>query len=186
MTKEILIILGPAGSGKSTQNELLSKKLKYKSIIMSDVLKEEIKKKTNTGKYIHQLISKGNLAPDNISCDLLFKKIQKERSNKIILDGFPRVTNQAVIFNYFSHTKNYKLKSIIFINVPKKECIKRMLLRKRSDDTKEIIEKRFNIYFKDTKPVLNYYKKMGLLIDINGKQSIEKVHEEILKKIKKV
>ncbi len=186
MTKEILIILGPAGSGKSTQNELLSKKLKYKSIIMSDVLKEEIKKNTKIGKHIHQLISKGNLAPDNIACDLLFKKIQKEKSKKIILDGFPRVTNQAVIFNYFLHTKNYKLKGIIFINVPKNECVKRMLLRKRSDDTKEIIEKRFNIYFKDTKPVLKYYENMGLLIDINGKQTIPEVHNEILKKLKKV
>lgn len=186
MTKEILIILGPAGSGKSTQNELLSKKLKYKSIVMSDILKEEIKKKTKVGKYIHKLISKGNLAPDEIACDVLFKKIQKERSNKIILDGFPRVTTQAIIFNYFLHTKNYKLKKVLFINVPKKECVKRMLLRKRDDDTKEIIEHRFNIYFKDTKPVLDYYKKTGLLLDINGKQTIEEVHKEILKKIKNV
>lgn len=186
MTKNIFIFLGPQGSGKSTQAEIISKKLKYTHIVESDLLHKFVKKNNKESKMVKDMMLKGEMVPFEISCDILFEKINSLKSKNIIVDGFPRTIDQVHVFDYYLYKKKHNFKGIVYINLPKKECIKRMLLRKREDDKLNVIKKRLEIYFKKTKVVLDYYNKKGKVIKINGNQKIEAVTFEIEKKIKSI
>lgn len=186
MTKNIYIFLGPQGSGKSTQAELASKKKKIKHIVQSDLLKEFVKKNNKESKMVKNMMHKGEMIPFEIACDLLFKKIKNTKQKNIIIDGFPRTLDQAHVLDYFLYKTKYNLKGLIYIKLDKKECIKRLLLRNRDDDKKDVINTRLKIYFQKTKIVLDHYKNKNKLIEINGNQTIENVEKEILDKTKKI
>jgi len=182
--KRIIFILGPAGSGKSTQASLIAKKLGYKQIIESDLLKEEVKKGTKLGLELDKEMNKGLLVPFVITCDLLFNKINKLKSNKIIVDGFPREINQAITLDYYIYKQKDEIEAVIYVDTSKETCIKRLLARKRKDDTKDAIKKRLEIYFKETIPVIKRFKDKGLLIKVNGNKTINEVNFELQKKLK--
>ncbi len=184
MTKKIILMIGPAGSGKGTQNKFIEKDFGYKPLSMGELLREEVNKKTTLGKKINEIISKGNMVSLEIASDLIFDKIKKEKSNKILMDGFPREYDQAAVFDYFLHTQNFEIVTVIHLNISKKESIKRLLLRKRNDDTEKAIKKRLEDYDKVTKKVIQRYKEKGKLIEINGNQSVENVYKEIKRKLK--
>lgn len=183
--KNIYILLGPQGSGKSTQGKKISENYNMEYIIMSDLLKKEAKKKTKKAKEISKIMKNGDFVPPEISSHLMFEKIKKSKKKNILVDGFPREIAQMHMLDYFIHiTKNTEIKNIIYIDLDKKECIKRMLLRKRYDDTKTAIRHRLNFYYEKTNPVLEEYEKRKKLIKINGNQEIEDVFKEIKKKLK--
>jgi adenylate kinase len=184
MQKKILVMLGPAGSGKSTQAELISKKFNYKHIIESNILKDEVKKNTSLGKQIKEIIAKGELVPFEVSSDLLFKKIKKNKNKNILIDGFPRAIEQAIILDYFLYSQGYKFIGVIYLSIPKQESTKRLLLRKRADDNPKVIKERLEIYYHRTKEVIERYKEKGKMIEINGNQSIDNVFKEISRKLK--
>ncbi|MDD3178526.1 MAG: nucleoside monophosphate kinase [Candidatus ainarchaeum sp.] len=179
--KNLYIILGPQGSGKSTQGENIKNKFNLGYIIMSDLLI----KKSKQNKNIKKIMTNGELVPPEISSDLMFKEIKKIKNKNILIDGFPREIAQANMLDYFLYlNKDIKLKNIIYIKLNKKECIKRLLLRKRYDDTKKSIENRLNFYYEKTDPVIKEYKNRNKLIIINGNKEIKEVFKEITTKIK--
>jgi len=184
-SKKIIFILGPAGSGKSTQAEEISKKFGYKHIVESDLLKKEVSRKTKLGKELDKQIKKGILVPFEVSCDLLFDEINKCKEEKIIVDGFPREIEQAITLDYYIYKKKYITQALIYVDTSKDECIKRLLKRKREDDNREAIKKRLDIYFNQTIQVINRFERKGLLIKINGNQTINEVSKEIKTKLEK-
>lgn len=186
MTKNILIFLGPQGSGKSTQAEIIAKEKKYVHIVESDLLHEFVKKNNKESKMVKEMMQRGEMVPFEITCKITFEKIKQIKSNNIIIDGFPRLLDQTHVLDYFVYNENYNLQGIVYIDLPKTECVKRLLLRKREDDTLKVINTRLKIYFKKTKIVLDHYDKKGKLIKINGNQTIENVTKEIVKKLKNI
>ncbi len=186
MTKDILIFLGPQGSGKSTQAEIISKQKKYTYIVESDLLKEFTLQNTKEAKMVKEMMTRGEMIPFEISCEVLFNKIKKVKNKKIIVDGFPRLIDQTYVLDYFVYKHKHNLQGIVYIDLPKKECVKRLLLRKREDDTIDVINRRLQIYFEKTKVVLEHYQKKGKLIEINGNQTIENVTKEIINKTKRL
>lgn len=183
--KNIYILLGPQGSGKSTQGKKIQETYNMEYIIMSDLLKKESKKKTKLAKEISKIMKNGDFVPPETSSHLMIEKIKKSKKRNILIDGFPRELAQMHILDYYIYiTKNIEIKNVIYIDLNKKECIKRMLLRKRYDDTKKAIKHRLNFYYKETNPVLEEYDKRKKLIKINGKQEIEDVFKEIKNKLK--
>ena len=93
---------------------------------------------------------------------------------------------QSVVFDYFIKTNNYKLMGVIHLNLSRKESIKRLLLRKRSDDDLKAINQRLDDYHNITKKAINKYRKEKKLIEINGEQTIEDVFKEIKTKLNKI
>ena len=165
-----IIILGPTGTGKSTQAEFISKMLKLKHIEAGALLRRLAKK----NKLVRNFIDQGRLVPKEIVVKLVKKEIKN--SKNFLLDGFPRTLSQL-------KSIDIKPDLVLFLKVDKYNLIKRLLLRKREDDSKENIEKRYRIYLKQTLPVLNYYRKKGILIEINGNPSIKEVSEDIKNKL---
>lgn len=179
--KKVIALLGPPGAGKDTQCNLISKKYKTKTVSTGKILRKEIKKKTKIGKEIKEMMKIGDLIPDYVVESIIGKEIKKSRS-LIVLDGSPRDLAQAKAL------KNVSL--VILLRCTKKEAVKRLLKRAkiehRLDDTKEVIEHRWNIYKKETKPVISFYKKKKMLKEVNANPSIQKVFNQISPMIKKV
>ena len=133
----------------------------------------------------------------------------KEYHNRCIFDGYPRTLNQAKNLDNLIHKHNQKISLVLSLDVDEETIIKRILgrqtcskcglifneffkpatknndlcdskfLQKRSDDTKETLSNRFKTYIKETLPILNYYRKQGLLSEIGGKGNIHQIYKEI-------
>jgi adenylate kinase len=182
--KDVIVLLGMPGSGKSTQAAILSTNKNYTFFGIGEILRKHTKKRTKLAKKIKQIVDVGELVPFEISADLLFTEIKNHKSKKILIDGFPRQIEQAMILDYFLYSQKYNLRAVLFIDISKKESYKRLLKRKRKDDTKKAIKQRINVFYKEVKPVLKRYKQKDLLIKINGAQTIEDVYSEIIKSLK--
>ena len=91
-----IIIIGPPGSGKGTQGDTISKNFKLFKISTGELLREEINKKSSLGNQIKTIIDKGLLVSDDIINNLIEIIISnKNYSNRLIFDGYPRNLNQA-------------------------------------------------------------------------------------------
>jgi adenylate kinase len=200
-----LVFLGPPNAGKGTYGDRLIKKHNLQKISTGDLFREHIKNKTKLGIEADKWISQGRLVPDELTIEMLKKAI--ENVDDFVLDGFPRTISQAEeldkaikidkVFNFTASEKVLldrasgrricpKCNTIYHIrNIPPKIagiCDKdRERLIQRDDDKLEFAKKRLEIYEKSTKPLIEYYKKKGILIAINTEKPID----EIVKKIEK-
>ena len=179
-----LILFGPPGAGKGTQAKLLVEKLNSFQISTGDMLRDEIKKDTEIGKKIINNMNDGKFVEDEIVNKLLEKIIfDSKKKNKLIFDGYPRTINQATNLENLLNKSNQKIDYIFFLNVDKEAIIKRIerrkALEKRSDDDSNIILKRYNIYMKETKPVLDFYSSKKGFYEIDGSLNIEQITNKI-------
>ena len=179
-----LILFGPPGAGKGTQAKFLVEKLKSFQISTGDMLRDEIKKDTDIGKKIINNMNDGKFVEDEIVNKLLENIIfDVKKKNKLIFDGYPRTINQAKNLENLLSKSNQKLDYIFFLNVNKDAIIKRIekrkILEKRSDDDTNTILKRYDIYMKETKPVLDFYSSKKGFYEIDGSLNIEQISNKI-------
>ena len=179
-----VIIFGPPGAGKGTQSQHIVKKFKLFQISTGDLLRSEIKNKTEIGKEIEEIISKGDFATDDIVNKLIKNIIfDPEKKDKLIFDGYPRSLSQAENLDSLLNKSNQKIDFIFFLNVNKDTIIKRIekrkILEKRSDDELDTILKRHDTYMKTTRPVLDFYSKNSNFYEIDGTSKIELITAKI-------
>ena len=125
-----VIIFGPPGAGKGTQAQSLVKKLNLYQLSTGDLLRSEIKKKTEIGKKIEQIITQGDFVTDDIVNELLKKFITNYNyRNKIIFDGYPRNINQAKTLEVMLNSDNQSINFILFLKVTRETVEKRILGR---------------------------------------------------------
>ena len=179
-----LVIFGPPGAGKGTQSKFISNKFNLFQLSTGELLREEIKKKTELGSKISAIINSGDLVSDDIVSDLIEKFISnKNYSKKIIFDGYPRNLNQARkldnLLNKYSQKINIVLKLSVSLNTIKKRISERQSKENRSDDSEDIAIKRYSTYENSIQPVIDHYKKSNLLKVINGEGTIAEINGEI-------
>ncbi len=191
---QAFIFFGIVGSGKGTQVELLQKHIKEIDS-SSDVLflspgneyRKIIGRDDYTSKIIKINLEKGFLQPDFLTIGLLTNILASniKENSTLIADGFPRTVNQSEAFDHMMKFYNHHDVKIIYIELSKEEAVKRMKLRARSDDTDEAIANRFDEYVNNVIPSMEYFNnKDGYTIyKINGEQTIEEVHQDIIKSI---
>jgi adenylate kinase len=176
-----LILIGIQGSGKSTQGNMLAEKLKIPYLSTGHIFRELAKEKTPAGRFIKETINAGYLVSDEKVLEIVSEYLSRPEYEKgYILDGFPRTVTQAEVF------KN-GISKVIYLRVSDKEALWRISGRKdaREDETLPALRKRIDLFHRFTEPVLDYYKHKGILLEIDGEQTIEKIFEEIMEAIEK-
>ncbi|OGH23557.1 MAG: hypothetical protein A2958_00445 [Candidatus Levybacteria bacterium RIFCSPLOWO2_01_FULL_38_13] len=177
-----IVLIGIQGAGKSTQGNLLSKKLSIPYLSTGHIFRELAKEKTNLGRYVKEVMNAGYLIPDKKTVSIVEEYLKRpEYKNGYIMDGFPRTVAQAEFFNNGAD-------KVIYLKVSDEEALKRLSFRNgdngtREDETPSAIAKRIESFHKLTEPVLDYYRKKGSLIEIDGEKTIEEIHGKILKKL---
>jgi adenylate kinase len=170
-----IVLIGIQGSGKSTQGNLLSEKLGIPYLSTGHIFREIAHEKTPLGRYIKETMNSGYLIPDDKTLEIVDEYLSRpEYAKGYILDGFPRTTEQAERF------KN-GIGAAVYIKVSDEEAMKRLSFREddREDSATGAIMKRIEIFHKFTEPVIEYYRHKGTLIEVNGEESIEDVHNKI-------
>lgn len=201
-----IVILGPPGVGKGTYAGFLSKKYNIPKISVGDLFRRAIKDETELGKKIKDYVSSGDLVPDEIVIELVKNRLQGDDcKGGFLLDGYPRTVPQAEAMGKFKKIDaalNFvapdevimsriggrrtcsKCGAIYHVkNVPPKvegicdRCGGRLI--QRSDEKPQVIKNRLVVYRKKTKPVVDYLRKQGLLVDIDAHYSIEEMDKII-------
>ena len=178
-----IILIGIQGSGKSTQGNLLAKRYKVPYLSTGHIFRDIARQKTQFGRYIKEVINSGTLVTNDIAIKTVFSYLTKsEYKAGYILDGFPRTITQAEAF------RKENIDNVIYVRIKDKTALQRLFLRKtienREDDTDEAVRKRIKMFHKHTKPVLDFYKKEELLIEVDGEGTVEQIQKDIISKIK--
>ena len=138
-----LILFGAPGAGKGTQANYIGKKFNLYQLSTGDLLRNEIKNKTEIGKKIELIIDQGDFVTDNIVNELLKKVITNSLyRNRIIFDGYPRNITQAENLELMLNSDNQSINFIFFLKVNRETIEKRILGR----ITCEKCNKTFNEY----------------------------------------
>ena len=179
-----VVIFGPPGAGKGTQSNFIVKNFNLYQLSTGELLRGEIRNKTDLGNQIDSIINSGNLVSDDIVSNLIEKYISnKIYKNRLIFDGYPRNLNQAnKLYNMLTkHDQKIDmvLKLSVSLETIKKRILERKILEKRADDIEEIAVKRYQTYEKNINPVINFYKQTDLLKVVDGEASISKINDEI-------
>lgn len=181
-----IVLLGAPGSGKGTQAPKLMEKFKLHHISTGDMFRKEIASQSPIGIKAKSIIDNGGLCPDDVTLDMLNSYLSKlGECQGYILDGVPRTIEQAQMLDGINYDKPVSISKVVYIKIDEEEIIKRILKRAaelgRTDDTPEVAKNRTEQYFKLTHPLIDYYKKQGKLIEINGMQTIDEVFADICK-----
>ena len=191
MQPQTFVFFGQVGSGKGTQVKLLMDFLKSKDgkdtvyAYPGSEYRKIIEAGSFVGSLIKESVSTGNLQPDFLTDSIVVNILNSSLTSEkhLIADGYPRTVAQAETFEVMMKFYKRDEVKIIYIELSEEEAMKRNLLRGRADDTETGLRKRFNEYLNKVIPAINYFKdKQNYVIyTINGEQSIEDVHKDIIK-----
>ncbi len=175
-----IVLIGIQGAGKSTQGNLLSEKLKIPYLSTGHIFRELAKEKTKFGRYVKEVMNAGYLIPSKKTLAIVTEYLKRpEYKDGYIMDGFPRTLAQAEFFKDGADI-------VVYLKVSDEEALKRLSFRNeegREDENPKAVAKRIESFHKFTEPVLDYYRRKGMLIEVDGEESIEEIYKGILRKI---
>jgi adenylate kinase len=183
-----LLLIGAPGAGKGTQAGLLAARLGITHISSGDLLRQHVRDLTPLGQQVRSYVDKGDLVPDSLVMDMLRKPVvAAAKSGGYVLDGFPRTTAQAEASYAVVRELGVEVQAAVHLDVPAGELVRRLLARGRgSDDTREVIEHRLQVYQEMTVPLLEYYAGREWMFVVDGAQPADAVHEDIVHRIQKL
>lgn len=187
----ILILIGPPGAGKGTQAKRLVSELDIPHLSTGDLLRKNIRAKTDLGLKAEPIISAGGLVSDELVMNMVAWRMEEPDCHAgCLLDGFPRTIVQAQSLDEFLETQSRCIDLVIELHVPDEALMDRLLERAKShptpraDDTPDTIPKRLKAYHQQTEPILAFYQKRDMLASIDGQGSMDEVFERIMHSVK--
>jgi len=205
-----LVVLGKQGAGKGTQCVRLSHHYVVPHVSTGDMLRSEVKLRSPMGVRAAKLMEQGELIPDDLVMELVGLRLSERDTTGrgFVLDGCPRTTGQAEQLEQVVNP--FGLDMVVDLQVPTPLVMKRLASRRvcvdcganystaapplvnwtcdvcggevvqREDDTEEAIERRLNLYEEETAPLIDWYKKRNLLVEINGTGSPDAVTRRVV------
>lgn len=185
-----IILLGPPGSGKGTQAQLLVQRYGIVQLSTGEMLRAAVAAGTPVGLKAKEIMASGGLVPDDVVVGIISDRIdQPDAKNGFILDGFPRTVPQAEALDELLKRKHLKLDAVIELRVNESALLSRVEARVaqmkergeevRVDDTPEVLTKRLASYRSQTEPLIHYYSERRKLSTIDGMMAIDEVTRAI-------
>lgn len=185
-----IILLGPPGSGKGTQAQLLVQRYGIVQLSTGEMLRAAVAAGTPVGLKAKEIMASGGLVPDEVVVGIISDRIdQPDARNGFILDGFPRTVPQAEALDELLKQKHLKLDAVIELRVNESALLNRVETRVaqmrergeevRVDDTPEVLTKRLASYRSQTEPLIHYYSERRKLSTIDGMMAIDEVTRAI-------
>ena len=207
-----IIFLGAPGAGKGTQAANVARELGLVAVASGDLFRQAVERGDELGKKVKSYMEKGILAPDEITAQVVLKRMASPDCEQgVIFDGFPRNLAQARVLDEALKKQGKGIDCVVYINVSQDELIKRLSGRRvcrkcqaptqegqetatcqvcggdlyqRPDDNIETVTNRLKVYFKETAPLIDYYKTTGRLMEIDGEGNIDDITGRIVRALR--
>lgn len=208
----ILILIGPPGSGKSTQCQLLVDTYRLPFLSVGEIIRQALL--TEEFSAYRQKVEAGNLLPDEIVLSIIRNKFNNIDLDKgFVMEGFPRTVGQASWIDDFLENKGFKVDKVIYLDNMGTETIKKRILSRhqcnqckrvfapdeihekgfcplchgtlydRQDDQESVLENRIEQYHRQSYPVKEYYQEKKALMAVDASKSIQEVFQNILNQL---
>lgn len=173
-----ILVTGPQGSGKSTQAVLLAQDLRLPYIQLGEMFRAiALLDDSATADKVRKALITGELAPFDLTAKIVNRRLsQADCKQGFVLDGYPR--SKTDIENL-----NQKLDKVIYLKVSEEVGIGRLLKRGRVDDRQDLIAERLRNYYAETQPILDYFAKLGILVEVDGEVTVAQIHKDIVAKL---
>ncbi|HIA91501.1 TPA: nucleoside monophosphate kinase [Candidatus Saccharibacteria bacterium] len=172
----IYLMMGQIGSGKSVQSKRISEHLDALRLGLGQLLRDHYPD--------HPSLQSGDLVEHQLVVDAVKSFLDKHPMETIIIDGFPRnIEQKKWLDEYVAAHPDHEIGEVFVLNVDEDTVHDRLIKRGRSDDTPEAIAKRKAVFDNEVKPLIESYRSEGLVVDIDGNQSVDDVDSQIESKL---
>jgi len=173
-----LVFFGPPGAGKGTQADRFAARHRIPKVSTGDMLRKAIQDGTRIGTIVRETLQRGSLVGDDLMISIVAERLdQPDTAKGFVLDGFPRTIPQAAALDALVADRGGV--SVIALVVHGDEVVRRLSVRGREDDEAFVIRERLAVYAHETEPVLEYYRRRGVVTVLDGNRPLDEVTEEI-------
>jgi len=186
-----LLMIGAPGAGKGTQAEQIATHFGLTHISSGDLFRQHVARKTAIGRVAKAYLQRGDLVPDAVVMDMLYKPVTKANQGAgYVLDGFPRTVEQAEAAYSVAKDLGVAVQAAVHLEVPTDDLVERLVARGqatgRTDDTEEVIAHRLEVYAEKTTPLLDYYREREQLVTVNGARAIDEVTWSVIVQLQRL
>ncbi len=204
-----LVVIGPPGAGKGTQADRFARDHRIPKISTGDILREAVHVDTPLGRQVSAVLNRGQLVSDDLMIGIVKERLSRpDTARGFVLDGFPRTVPQAHALDEILTSRGPLL--VVEIHVPDDELVRRVRNRRickscgrtvsafsgdasqarcencggelvsRADDGESVVRDRLQVYWNETKPVIDFYQARPTYRMVNGAQPPERVREALV------
>jgi adenylate kinase len=179
-----LLVLGPQGAGKGTQAKRIAADYGIPHVSTGDMFRAAIAARTPLGLRVEPILASGELVPDALTIELIRERLGADDARRgFVLDGFPRNLAQADALDAMLGEIGREPDAVLYFDLPDAIARERLLMRaveeNRPDDTREVIDRRLEIYHGETEPIVEHYRASGKLVPLHAERSIDEVYAEV-------
>jgi adenylate kinase len=179
-----VLLIGPPGAGKGTQATRIAEHFDLAWIATGNLLREQVVNGTELGKVAKEYMDKGDLVPDDLVIEMTRDRMaQAAEEGGYVLDGYPRTLAQAEAAYRWAVARGIPFDLTLYFEIEEEELFARLAGRAReehrSDDTEETVRHRLEVFATQTRPLVDYYHRRGILVRINAVGPIDAISEQI-------
>lgn len=183
----MLVLLGPPGSGKGTQAEMLRDALGVPHVSTGDLLRAEADAGTPLGAEVAPLLAAGELVPDRLIEGVLEQRLRApDAAPGAILDGYPRTVEQATTLDARLAANGRSLAAVLWLDVDEGTLTERLRGRAReehrADDNPSALAERLTEFRQRTEPVVDHYRGRAVpVLEVDGRGAVDDVHGRLVR-----
>jgi adenylate kinase len=184
-----IIMMGPPGAGKGTQGALIAARFDIPRMVVGDLLRDHVARRTDLGRVVDGHLRQGELVPDEIMLCIVRQALVAARAagGGYVFDGVPRTMDQAQSAYQIAVEFGMSANAAVHLTADDEELTRRLLgraaLEHRSDDTEDVIRHRLEVYRQVTQPIIAWYAQRGILVSVDATRPAGEVGKEILAKL---